>query len=335
MNHEFTSRVHYLDSLRIIATIGVICIHVSSKEIYSALASYNWYLSVIFDGLVRWSVPIFVMISGTLFLNPSKQISHRDIIKKNILRLLLAYISWWIFYSVLVTACHFVFDNTFALTLTPHYHLWFLPMLIGIYFLIPIIRKISTDKKITLYCLTIWFIYISGSFIFINEVAQISELFSINIVIGFSGYFLLGHFISTYTLSRKQIKIIYILGVLGLVITIAGCILSSLYSKQTDLRFFEYLSPHTILTSTALFVFIKEKSNGISLKKIKFINYIRKDLFGIYLLHPIFILIFNHDIFRNLCNHIITIPVVITMIFIFSLYTSKLLRLTPLRKIIE
>lgn len=328
-------RLHYLDVLRFIATLGVICIHVSSKEIVSALASYNWYLSVFFDGLVRWSVPIFVMISGTLFLNPAKEISTKDIITKKIARLLMAYLFWWIFYSALVMAWHYVFDDVFVFSLEPHYHLWFLPMLMGVYLFIPCLRKISPDKKILSYSLLIWFFYISGSFLFLNYDIQISQLFQLSSVVGYSGYFLLGYFISTHSVSKKQSRIIYVLGILGLLMTISGCVFSSVCMGRTDLRFFEPLSPNVILTSMALFVFIKEKFTNKSTEKNKFINSIRHDLFGIYLIHPVYILIFNHDMFRNICNHIVTIPAVIVIVFIFSLYTTKLLRLTPLRKIIE
>lgn len=328
-------RIHYLDLLRTIATIGVICIHVSCKEIYTEYLSYNWFLSVIFDGLVRWSVPVFVMISGALFLNKEKEITPRYILTKNISRLLIAYVFWWIFYSVLETAWHMVFDNTFVFSLKPHFHLWFLPMLMAVYLLIPILRKISTDKKLTSYYLIIWFFYLSGSFIFVKDIPQISGLFSINTVVGYSGYFLLGHYISNNSISEKQSKIIYALGILGLLITISGCIILSVYTEKSSLKFFEYLSPNIILTSTSLFLFVKEKSKHLSQKSIKFINYLRKDLFGIYLIHPTYLLIFNHNMFMNISNHIITIPACIIIVFLFSLYTTKLLRLTPLKKIIE
>ena len=205
----------------------------------------------------------------------------------------------------------------------------------GVYLLVPILRKISPDRKILSYCLTIWFIYISGSFLFIKEVPQISNLFRLNSIIGYSGYFLLGYFVSKNSLSKRQARTIYLLGILGLFITISGCIFSSIKSGHTDLRFFEPLSPQVILTSTALFILLKEKATNPSPKMLRFINNIRKDLFGIYLIHPTYLLIFNHDIFRNTCNHIITIPAVIIITFIFSLYTTKLLRLTPLRKFIE
>lgn len=330
-----SQRLYYLDVLRIIATLGVICIHVSCKEILSDFATYNWYVGVIYDGAFRWTVPIFVMISGALFLNQAKEISTKQIFTKNISRLLFAYLFWLLFYSGLTILQNYIFTKTFTFHFLPHYHLWFLPMLMGVYLLIPILRKISTDKKIILYCLMIWIIYITGNFLFIRTIPQITELFRLNNIIGFSGYFLLGHFISIHSFSKKQSRIIYILGILGIIITIFGCISISIYKGINYLRFFDYLTPHVILTSTALFVFIKEKATNLSQRNIKFINYIRKDLFGIYLIHPAFLLIFNHNIFRNICNHIITIPIITIVTFIFSLYTAKLLRMTPLRRFIE
>ena len=330
-----SQRLYYLDILRFVGALGVIGIHASCKEIYTDFLSYNWYVSSIFDSLVRWAVPIFVMISGALFLQPTKEISLKNLITKNISRLLIVYLFWWLSYAILSSAWIFIFDKTFIFSLKePYYHLWFLPMLMGVYLFIPILRKISTDEKLIFYYLIVWYIYISGSFFFIFiDAPQIKELFNINSIIGYLGYFLLGYYISIHSISKKQQRIIYALGLLGLFITILGYICLSIYSGASATCFFKELSPHVILTTSALFVFIKEKSTNLSHKSLYFINHVRKDLFGIYLIHPAYLLICN--IFRNTCNHIITIPLSIIIAFIFSLYTSKLLRKTPLKKFVE
>ena len=94
-------RKFYLDFLRLVATLGVIFLHVSAKEYHMYFLTYDWYLSVIGDSMVRWSVPLFVMISGALFLNPDKNITYKDILKKYIPRLLIAYVGWSLIYTIL------------------------------------------------------------------------------------------------------------------------------------------------------------------------------------------------------------------------------------------
>lgn len=66
-------RIHYLDWLRILATIAVIVIHVSSQKAYgmAQIGSAPWQGFNFWDSLSRCSVPLFAIISGALFLNPN------------------------------------------------------------------------------------------------------------------------------------------------------------------------------------------------------------------------------------------------------------------------
>jgi surface polysaccharide O-acyltransferase-like enzyme len=88
------------------------------------------------------------MISGAFFLDPNKNIQMKKLFQKYILRLIIAYIFWSFFYAVEV----FILSNEVLSltslkmiikeTITSHYHLEFLPMIIGLYLLVPILRLI-------------------------------------------------------------------------------------------------------------------------------------------------------------------------------------------------
>lgn len=67
------SSTEYLNILRWMATIAVVLIHVITAEsdIYE---SYR--LLYVIRNLLNWCVPIFVMISGVLFLNPEKKFQY-------------------------------------------------------------------------------------------------------------------------------------------------------------------------------------------------------------------------------------------------------------------
>ena len=76
------NRVLWLDICRIAATFAVIFLHISGTALYTDIIDYDWLVSSVADSLVRWAVPVFVMISGALFLNPQKEVSIKNIIKK-------------------------------------------------------------------------------------------------------------------------------------------------------------------------------------------------------------------------------------------------------------
>ena len=75
-----SQRIVYLDLLRLMATLAVIFLHGATSEFYLPHSSMNWYIAATEDSIVRWCVPVFVMISGALFLNPNKEITYREIL---------------------------------------------------------------------------------------------------------------------------------------------------------------------------------------------------------------------------------------------------------------
>jgi len=63
-------RYIYLDVLKILASIGVVFIHVSAIGWNTfPPTSFEWKVMNIYDSLFRWSVPAFMMATGALILN--------------------------------------------------------------------------------------------------------------------------------------------------------------------------------------------------------------------------------------------------------------------------
>lgn len=323
-----TKRIAYLDILRVLATLGVIFIHITADGLSCLTMSYNWYVAMVGDGLVRWAVPVFVMISGALFLNPEKTVLYKNVLTKKVPRLLTAYIAWWFIYAAaIVVVWHFLKNEPVQTDwVMPHYHLWFLPMLIGVYLLIPVLRKIASDRKLLVSVLLIWAVYLLVIFVFTNEIKRITPLYVVHILIGYSGYFLLGYYLSDTIFSRMQRVSVYILGIIGIMITIGGL----------DELYLSYLSLHVAMMSAALFVFVKENSTNIGVRVRRFVDYVKNDLFGIYLVHPMWLMLVNKDIIRDLCNHAVSLPLICIITFVMSLYMVKIIRKIPgVRRIVE
>ena len=129
------------DILRIIAAYGVVLCHASVQFYNESFPSMEWVARTVYDGMVRWCVPVFVIISGSLFLNTSKILDVRKLYLHNILRVSFAFLLWTIVYSTYDSL-----DIGLGNKNWPD-HLWFLEMLIGLYVVIPILRMVVMEKN--------------------------------------------------------------------------------------------------------------------------------------------------------------------------------------------
>ena len=95
------NRLYYFDYLRVIAILGVLCIHVAAPYVtmYLKLPNIQWQASVVLNGLVRWCVPIFFMVSGALLLG-RKEEPLTNFFKKRANRILIPFIIWSIGYYI-------------------------------------------------------------------------------------------------------------------------------------------------------------------------------------------------------------------------------------------
>ena len=330
-------RVVYLDALRFLATISVITLHVSC--IFLRDNTLGWYVGIIYDALSRWCVPIFVMISGALFIHSTKQISVKEIYIKYIFRLFSAFVMWYLLYR-------FLFDPIYPIihsihhglpisyetcsSYEPKYHLWFLLMMIGLYMLIPIFKEIGHNMKVCAYFLILWFCCITCNTLFQENILHQNLLYyffynlQIHMVLGYSGYFLLGYYLSQIKLDKGLYQVA--LGVFILMVIIT-CIITI---RLKDYNFFEYLMPNIILMSASLFMIIRYViENGRAHKLADFVKKNTQNLFGVYLLHAFIISIIPPILKPKGLESIFLIPIITLSVFTICYYTIKLLRKIP------
>ncbi|SFO21753.1 Acyltransferase family protein [Pseudobutyrivibrio sp. UC1225] len=88
----------YCDYLRFFAVFAVCVLHVSAFNwACTDVNSLEWQVFNFYESIVRWGVPIFLMISGTLFLN--REISIKKLFSKYIFRMVVAFVFWSLFYA--------------------------------------------------------------------------------------------------------------------------------------------------------------------------------------------------------------------------------------------
>ena len=85
-------RISYINSLRLIATLGVVFLHASAGilDLREIPNPNDKFMHTCFKYSMQFTVPIFVMISGALFLNPAKAIGYPLMLHKYVKRIALA-----------------------------------------------------------------------------------------------------------------------------------------------------------------------------------------------------------------------------------------------------
>ncbi len=136
----------YIHKLRILAIYMVVMAHVA---IWQAMASepftFNWWLGGWLFYLAHFSIPVFVMISGALLLDDSRQESAGQFYRRRMVRVGVPLVVWTAVYLVVrVFVNHEEMSAGRALRLIltgdPYYHLWFLYMIVGLYLITPPLR---------------------------------------------------------------------------------------------------------------------------------------------------------------------------------------------------
>lgn len=290
------NRIIQFDVLRIVAALAVVWLHTSAQRFYICYPSVEWDARNFYDSLVRWAVPIFVMISGAIFLDSKKKIDIKNLFTKNITRIVSIFVFWSFVYSIYGGIGENGLIGLVKSMVQGPFHFWFIKMLIGLYITVPILRVIVADKKLEEYfiCLslvTAFFIPMLFPFIgYISDVArhfveEYYEEFEIKIALGHVGYFVLGHYLANNTIKKMVKRIICILGILSV---FAVCVLTFYASSRIGkpyLFFYENMNLFTLFEAIALFIYIKDKQ--IVAKYHPVLINASKISLGIYIIHPL------------------------------------------------
>ncbi len=332
-------RVYYFDFLRVAAALAVMVLHVSAVDWYDTdIFSFEWSVLNFYDAVVRWAVSVFTMISGALFLN--KDIPLKKIYSKYIFRIFTAFVSWS---AVYVCASYALNGSTlravdiFLKFLTGFYHMWFLFMIIGLYAIVPFVRKIAESKSLTKYFLVLAFVFV----FLLPESVQIISMFSekygkfagdwvnnfdMKFVAGFTGYFLLGYYLSSSEFSIKTERAVYLAGLLGFTATVMMSLYASRFKGEPFDFYYDHYTVNVLCEAAAVFVFFRKHFNFPSRIILKLSQY----SFGAYLVHAEVIIVLSQLGLHSLTfNPVISIPVISLLVAVISFAVSAVLNHIP------
>ncbi|WP_299684126.1 acyltransferase family protein [uncultured Dokdonia sp.] len=312
------------NNLRAIATISVILLHVSAPILskFSDVSIYTWQIGNIYDSLSRYCVPVFFMLSGALLLN--KDYKLEIFIKKRFFRIIPPFIFWSIVYIIykiidinkdfnsVIDLIFYFIRNLFN---GSQYHLWFIYTLLGLYLLMPILRKWikHASKKEIQYFLLIWSITIIYAIPRLK--GYLPKLYLVNFS-GFLGYMILGFYLSKLN-SFKTYKLLTVFS-LSLIFTILGTYYLSIKNLAFNEVLYGYLMPNVLINSIALFLLIKQVN--IKSKPITYIlSKISMHSYGIYLIHVLILsLLSKIGLDWRLANPLISIPSITILTVLIS-----------------
>lgn len=237
MEGVLQKRNYSLDVMRIVAVFAVVMIHCSGSFVanYSPV-TIEFVIGNLLNSISRIGVPLFLMISGSLFLDEHKEITVKNILSKNVKSMAIITLVWAVIYAMAYkVALPFLrneavdIKNVIEGIATGHYHMWYLYMIMGIYLITPFLKKFVCEKNKELVLL---FIIISFCAQFlapvINAMSALGmnlsfinswiEQFNLGFFNGYITYYLAGWYIVHIGIKQKWLtNLIYLLGAMALV----------------------------------------------------------------------------------------------------------------------
>ena len=321
----------YFEWLRLFAAAAVVLMHTAAKRWLSISHTVpEWEVLTLWDSLVRWPVPIFIMITGALFLPRKTEL--KTALGRYIPRMAVCFLVWSGVYAL------YRGELTLNGLVSGYYHLWYLPFLCGVYLTLPFLQKIAGDDtladQLLLVSLTVgtlfpWLVKLGELLLPESRglLGTLAGLVNYTFFFDHISLLLLGHRLHRTELSRKQRRVVYLLGLLGVSVTGIATIWATNRTDFQNSLFFDIAAPNNLCAAAALFVFAKQHLRSLP----KWVAVPAKHSFGIYLVHALVI-----DLLADRGYHVLTwdpvwsVPVLSAAVFAISLTLAALLRRIPL-----
>jgi surface polysaccharide O-acyltransferase-like enzyme len=323
-----------IDVIRFVAITLVIVLHCTAfpykflNPTVSSLDILNWFTDDFYEAVGLIGVPLFIMLTGALLLNPNRQDEPLKVFyKKRLDRIALPFIFWTVIYfawsfTVLGRPLT-LFSIGQGLLSGPYLHFWYLYLLMGLYAITPVLRVLvkHLDRKLFTYLLVLWFI---GTITtpFIHTFTDFNYYPFTFIIVDGVGYFLLGTYLLYSNVKRSKAALAFILGILGAVV--GEWLLTAAFGKTYLGYFHNYMNPTIIVASVALFtLLISMDFSGIGKHKktSRVIHWVSQNSLPLYLIHMIVLVSLSINVFDVWLNNATYIPLLDVPIFTVIVFT--------------
>ncbi|MDP5255723.1 MULTISPECIES: acyltransferase [unclassified Vibrio] len=289
-----SKRIEFFDLLRVVAAVVVVAIHVLGpyRHQFSSLPFDQWSFAVGLNSVIRWAVPVFLLITGALMLSDRRPFQFGYYLKRRVAKVVIPFVVWSIFYAFFAS---FTPQGQFNPAVVEHilanisehaayYHLGFFYYFIPLYLLAPFF-KAAIER---------WGDEVAYGYVFIWLVttalylAHIDGPWSQQMWL-YSGYLPLGYLL----LNRMPNSSNWVLGVtavgtLSLVTTAYMVIDQSVIEQQYTIgRWLSYKTLNVVLAASMVFVLGRWVCESLPPSSKQSVAFISRHSLGIYLAHPI------------------------------------------------
>jgi len=339
-------QLDWINNLRIVAMFLVVILHTTSPMLMAyGKVPDNWLIADFYNALARFGVPVFVMITGALLLG--RDYEPGDFLKRRLWRIIPPFLFWslvYVAYAWYDEDIAFTNDVWLNVKIVLHqlkfgasYHLWYVYMLIGLYFIIPILSKFvrNASEKLIVYFILLWLIVMLISQPYL---VRYNPQIDLHYISGYIGYLVLGYYLATKQfpawLNARWFGLIFLL---SLIVIVAGTYITCISTKGLTTLFYEPISPMIVLLSGSIFMVFRLSAVRLSPKIKKFTNFAGAYTYGIYLSHAFILNIlgdpdYHLNIDYKLCTPLVSIPFTALVCYGLSLLLVWLLSKLPLGK---
>jgi surface polysaccharide O-acyltransferase-like enzyme len=289
--------------LKAAAILVVVFFH-SGLGVYDEMTRLSrpvWGLFNLFNAFARTAVPVFLMVSGRLYLGSTREESAVTFLTRKIPRLLVPFAVWSIlfsfyaargdgrWFSLLEAISDFLHGPT-------EYHLWFMYAILGIFLVAPMLKvfvRAAPPAEVT-YMVVLWYVFIVVQYMV--QPAYNSEG-PAGTLVGYGGYFLLGYYLDRLKLPPLAGFRFLTAGVALMALNAMEAYRLYLVHASVEDRCYGYLSPGVVLYSAAFFLAGREANWEALYRRWPrlqgAVGWIGAQTFNLYIIHVLFLRLFT------------------------------------------
>ncbi|MCD7835910.1 MAG: acyltransferase [Lachnospiraceae bacterium] len=343
-NKNTLKRQSFLDMLRIATTCAVVMLHtITGIKDTTDMSAYpaEFKIFLIIMDFTTWCVPVFIMISGYLFLNPARKISYNRIIFKYCRRIILALIIFGVPYACLELVINEhsfrpeMIGRAFIMVCLGQSwsHMWYLYLVLLLYLITPPLKYILGKIPGKLIYTILALIYIFGGILpFIKKLMGYDSIPALPDETIYIFYYLCGYLFACHSDTKAahyMFRSAVIKAAALAAVLLLACMTAIRVNVQDSVQL-PYNYPFTVPLSLLIF-FLALNTGKVWQKYAVLLEKLGSLSFTIYLIHPVFLNIAYKFLKLSLLDYpvVLSVPIFFAAVLALSVPAAWLLRKIP------